>query len=50
MAKAWEAGFKAAVKEGRVGWNVTSNNGRVQLKITLMRLRIRLGKIIGSLT
>ena len=33
MAKAWETGFKAAVKANRQGWNVTSNNGRVQLKI-----------------
>ena len=33
MVKTWEAGFKAAVKANRQGWNVTNNNGKVQLKI-----------------
>ena len=29
----WEEGFKNAVRQGRRGWNVANNNGRMQLKL-----------------
>ena len=29
----WEEGFKSAVRQGRRGWNVANNNGRMQLKL-----------------
>ena len=33
MAKSWEAGFQSAVKVGKLGWNVTNNNGKILLRI-----------------
>ena len=33
MAKGWEAGFKSAVKQNRVGWNVYNNNGTMILML-----------------
>jgi len=29
----WEAGFRAAVRAGRVGWTVNNKGGRIQLKV-----------------
>ena len=33
MVKSWVAGFQSSVKVGRLGWNVTDNNGRILLRI-----------------
>ena len=33
MAKAWEAGYKSAVKANRRGWNMHNNNGKMILML-----------------